>query len=275
MALGWLGPAAKPAIPDLVNALGDNFPFVASSAAHVLSGLGPSTRDALPAIVTHLRVRDSFAAANVAELIVKIAGESPDTVSSLTPMLREPDEIKTRVLRLLPKLGRPAVAASSQIEPLMDSTNVSVRFAAIAALWDLVPARQFELLPKLEEFATSPNQNIRVETGLKLVRMQPLTARAAELLAAVAGTTGNEFRWQAFTRLRDRGREASNAVPILVAHLNAEEPRVAARAAEALGEIARPADNVLDALEKAKKHEQLMIADAATAAIRTIKSKAD
>src|ERR1051325_5445841 len=165
MALGWLGPAAKPAISDLVNALSDNSPFVASSAAHVLSGLGPSTRDALPAIVTHLRVRDSFAAANVAELIVKIAGESPDTVSSLTPMLREPDEIKTRVLRLLPKLGRPAVAASSQIEPLMDSTNVSVRFAAIAALWDLVPARQFELLPKLEEFATSPNQNIRVETG--------------------------------------------------------------------------------------------------------------
>src|ERR1051325_10438248 len=44
MARGSHGPAAQPAISDLVSSLSPGGPFLASSAAHVLSGLAPPTR---------------------------------------------------------------------------------------------------------------------------------------------------------------------------------------------------------------------------------------
>ena len=103
--------------------------------------------------------------------------------------------------------------------------------------------------------------------------MEPLTERSAELLTVTIREASDDFCWSAFVVLSKRGREASNAVPVLIAGLDAANPRVAAKAAEVLGEIATANKETLGALEKAMQHEFLMVRDAAEESLRKIEAK--
>jgi len=275
MALGWLGDAAKPAAPELAKAMSDEWSFSGFEAGRVLAALGPSAREAIPTLIATLRAKNPHVANDAVSVIVSVAHDSPEIIPVLARMLGEQDAVKIRVLQLLPRLGQSATGAERDIQSLVASTNGSVRFAVITALWDIFPRRHLELLPKLEEFARSPDKNMRESAGLKLVGMQPLTERAAELLTVVVRNGGEGFCWSAFTMLGKRGREASNAIPALIEGLNAKEPRVAAKAAAALGEIARPDKETTSALEKARLHDYLMVREAAGEAIQKIQSKPD
>jgi len=61
---------------------------------------------------------------------------------------------------------------------------------------------------------------------------------------------------------------------VLLVGLHAENPRVAAKAAWALGEVAPPSQVTLGALEKARQHEYRMVQEAAEEAIRKIQASA-
>jgi HEAT repeat protein len=283
LALGLLGDFSKPAIADLGKALNDQSGFVASQAAEVLRGFGPVAREALPMAMTALCATNQMIADTAWRVVSSIGRDTPDLPPQLVKMLENDDVVKIRVLRILAALGSIAAPCQSDIERLVTATNVNVRFAAVAALWDIVPARQIELLPRLEEFIACNDEQLRTLTANKVVQVQPMTKEAVELLAIGIHTSnpevvhnGNDiFCWGVLSALAKRGREATNAIPVMVLGLTAANPRVAAKAAEALGNVAGPDKEVLDALKQAQHHEELMVRDAANAAIQKIQSRLD
>ena len=283
LALGLLGDFSKPAITDLGKALNDQSGFVASQAAEVLRGFGPVAREALPMAMTALCATNQMIADTAWRVVSSIGRDTPDLPPQLVKMLENDDVVKIRVLRILAALGSIAAPCQSDIERLVTATNVNVRFAAVAALWDIVPARQIELLPRLEEFIACNDEQLRTLTANKVVQVQPLTKEAVELLVIGIRTSnpevvhnGNDiFCWGVFSALAKRGREVTNAIPVMVVGLTAANPRVAAKAAEALGNVAGPDKEVLNALKQAQHHEELMVRDAANAAIQKIQSRMD
>lgn len=263
-------------------ALNDESELVASQITEVLRTLGPVARDALPMALTALCATNQLVAGNASRVILSLVPYAPDIRPQLVKLLGKEDEVKIRVLRILPALG-PVTSDQSEIEKLMTATNANVRFAAVTALWDIVPSRQIELLPRLEEFVACNDERKRVSAADRVVQMQPLTQRGAELLATfvqnsiavVVRDRNDNFCWGAFSTFAKRGREVTNAIPVMVLGLTAANPRVAAKAAEALGNVAGPDKEVLDALKQAQHHEEFMVRDAANAAIQKIQSRLD
>ncbi|NOS71069.1 MAG: hypothetical protein HOP33_14205 [Verrucomicrobia bacterium] len=273
--LGLLGDSAKPAVADLGRALIDDSQFVASQVADVLRRLGPVAHDALPMALTALCATNQLVGDSAARVISSIARDAPDVRPQLLKLLGKEDEVKVRVLRVLSALGSVTASDQRRIETLLASTNTYVRFAVVMTLWDIVPSRQIELQPRFEEFITGNDKQMRESAADRLVRMQPLTTKGAELIGSVIQDGSDNFCWTAFSTMAKRGREVTNAIPVMVMGLTAANPRVAAKAAEALGNVAGPDKEVLDALKQAQHHEEFMVRDAANAAIQKIQSRLD
>ncbi len=271
--LGLLGDAAKPAVPDLANALGDE--AACFFAAQALGNLGPAARGELPTMLEIVRLPHRHVADTAASAISRVGRGAPEIIPPLVGMLREEDAVKVRVLRILGALGPAVAPAEVPVKELLASTNGNVRFAAVSALWDIVPVQRAELTPRLEEFVRSQIGTTREGAGRMLVRMQPLSPAAAALLAQVARDASDSFCWSAFTSQGRQGRDASNAVPVLVAALSNANPRIAAKAAAVLGDVAGSEEHTLKALDRARRHEYLMVRDAASEAIRKIQPKPD
>jgi HEAT repeat protein len=275
VALGWLEMAALPAAPDIAAALSDESQPVRFSAAQLLKTLGPSAHETLPVLLFALQSTNASIADNVIGVVVSVGQDQPETVRSLVGLLAGPDEVKVRVLETLSRLGKPARAAEPGINSLLASTNSNVKAGAACALWEIVPARHVELFREIEGIAKSNDKKLHLLAGLKLIQMQPLTPQAGELLAMLIREGNDSFGWSAFAALRKRGADASNAVPALIAGLEAENPRVVAKAAEALGDVAGPEQSTLRSLEKAQQHEHLMVRDAAREALTKLQSRVE
>ena len=273
-ALGWLETNALSAAPDLAVALSDEYHFVRFSSAQLLKTFGPSARATLPTLLLSLQSTNAAIADNVIGVVVSVGRDQPEAIRSLAALLGEPDPVKVRVLEVFSRFGKPAEAAEGAISSLLASTNLYVKAGAVGALWEIVPSRQIELFPEMERLA-SQEKNLRLLVGLKMVQMQPLTPQAGELLATLVREGNDSFCWSAFGALGRRGIDASNSVPALFAGLEAENPRVAAKAAEALGNVAAPEPSTLRRLEKAEHHEHLMVRDAAREALAKLQSRVE
>jgi HEAT repeat protein len=274
-ALGYLGADAKAGAPALAETfLSDDY-LVAPTAAQTLRALGPSARAALPKIIAGLRARNAFAADSAVDVAASVGRGAPEAVPLLTQMFAESDAVKIRALQVVANLGAEAASAEKWIDPLLGSPNPQVQYAAVRALWYTVPSRQLSLLPVVDKWAKSQNRSLCEKAAALLIQMRPLTEEAGDSLKLSLRNTSDGFRWVALTDLGHRGREVSNAIPALVETLKAENPRVAAKVATALGEIVGPGRDVLSALGKAEHHEYSMVRDAAAEAVQRLQSKAD
>lgn len=271
-ALDWLGDAALPAAPDLADALFDDFPPVRFAAGQLLRRLGPRAREALPVVIRALQSTNQMVANNAIGVVYSLGRDDTEAPVQLVRLLSDPDEVKVRALQTLSRFGRTAQNAQAAIADLLSSTNSDVKTAATIALWDVAPGRQAELLPAMEQIAGSADKGVQQLVGLKLAQMQPLAPSAGELLAVLVRDGDDGFSWSVFTGLANRGQAASNAVPALVAGLAAGNPRVAAKAAQALGVVGRPDRWIVEALHQAQRHENLMVRDAAEEALRSLHS---
>ncbi|MBI3464751.1 MAG: HEAT repeat domain-containing protein, partial [Planctomycetes bacterium] len=74
VVLGQIGPAAKAAVPALIEALKDPNPYTRWSVVEALGKIGPKARDAMPALRAALRDKNDGVRSSAAESIRRIKG---------------------------------------------------------------------------------------------------------------------------------------------------------------------------------------------------------
>ena len=79
-SLGSMGIVAKPAIPALIEAVGDEIDLVKDEVVFALFRIESETKIAVPATITDLKNPDDKIRANAAEVLGRIGEDSPDTV---------------------------------------------------------------------------------------------------------------------------------------------------------------------------------------------------
>ena len=245
----------------------------------VLGRLGPSAREALPALLEALRTNDirtaddgirQFQSDAVVSALAKLAPVLPEIVPALIKMLRQDDRLKIIVLQILATVGSTATAACDDIGSILSSTNARVRLAAARAQWAVCPSRRLALLPHLYELVASNERRIRESAGLLLADIPPITGEGADGLASIFREGDDSICWSILVQLEREGRMASNAVPAVISALGDDNPRVVAKAAEALGVIGDDNQSVRSTLEKAKQHPSAMVREAAELSLRKI-----
>lgn len=81
-AISSMGPAAKAAVPSLINALDDPEPAVRFPVCVALREIGPEAKDAVPALTKALDDRNEDVAAMARQAIRKITGTDPRPLES-------------------------------------------------------------------------------------------------------------------------------------------------------------------------------------------------
>lgn len=76
-AIGGMGPAAKAAVPALIDALNDPEASVRYPVCVALREIGPVAKDAVPALTKALDDRNDDVASMARKAIIKITGEDP------------------------------------------------------------------------------------------------------------------------------------------------------------------------------------------------------
>jgi HEAT repeat protein len=76
-AIGSMGPAAKAAVPALIEALSDPEPTVRFPACIALKEIGPDAAEAVPALRAALEDRNDDVAAMARKALLRITGEDP------------------------------------------------------------------------------------------------------------------------------------------------------------------------------------------------------
>jgi HEAT repeat protein len=234
-ALASLGAAAKPAVPDLIDALGDDHLPVYVAAGFALAEMG---KDAVPALMQAARSRNTGVRAEAAYLLGRIGPDAIEAVPTLVEAMGGGDpEVREAAVTALGQIfdsspasdpAPPLDLGSSTIPGLL---NLLARTGAGDPSWSLVRSEAAKTLGKI-----GPSSSAAVPALVGYLRDPDPRVRAACAWALGGGflePTPN--RWMMYRTSRSGiGVGAEQAVPGLIEALDDPEATVQWNAAEAL-----------------------------------------
>lgn len=150
-ALGYFGPQA---VPVLVQTLkNDSHAEVRMSVASALGGLGPAAKEALPVLIEASRASESRVRASAAVALGKIGPDAKETVPALTQLLEDVEPgVRLTAVQALADLGPVAKEAVPHLIQALRDTNARMQQAAIRALGNIGPAAK-DAIPQLRKLA--------------------------------------------------------------------------------------------------------------------------
>ncbi len=280
-ALCQVGPAAAPAVPELVAALAEGPLSLTDAVARALAAVGPPAvpplTDALrsdnpavrrgaalslgrlrerantPAAVTALhealRDGDEKVRAAAVEALVAVAPESPETVAALVARLKEPNPA-TRVLATicLDHLGPPARAAIPALLEALEDPDASVRGHAALALKTHCPDKASAVPVLVRALREDSNHYVRGTAAEILGELGRRARPAAPALVAALQDPQGHVRSSAAAALRQVGAGPAVAVPALAALLPHPQEWCRLAAMRALARFGRRARAAIPAL---------------------------
>jgi HEAT repeat protein len=121
-------------VAQLVRMLNDRSPAVQAQGAFGLSRLGPDARDAVPDLIEALK-KDSLVRQNAALALGKIGPDAREAVPALIEVLGDPEWIiRRQAVLALGQIGADARAALPALQKLQKDSSKQVRDAAREAL---------------------------------------------------------------------------------------------------------------------------------------------
>jgi HEAT repeat protein len=276
-ALGQIGPAAKEAVPPLVEASKkDSIRFAATealkkidpgTAAKVLGIIGPDAGEAVPALIAVLGGEDASVRKRAAQFLGFIGPDAGEAAPTLVKLLKD-EEVGATAAEALGKIGVIAVP------PLISEAGKEdshVRVQAIQALGKMGPAAE-QAVPILIAAYESEDVSVRLATGVSLGRLGPSAKEAAPALVQGLEDENGHVRVHAADALRSLGwQDREKLLTVLIEGLQYESAR--ACAVTALGKFGPEAVPML--IETAKDNSEWYgVSQAAVKALNKIDPKA-
>jgi HEAT repeat protein len=290
LALGMMGPDAKPAVPGLAGLLKDREMLVRNVAASALGDIGPGAKEALPALQAALTDESATVRVEAGAALWKIGRRSREAVPVLAAVLQDKNaDVIRRAVVVLGEIGPEAKSAVSALRPLLRSPASLTRVRVADALAKI--ERQPEaVLPVLTEGLRDPEAVVRTEGARALTALGTAARPAAQALRRALTDPEFAVRWWAavallasdgVTRaiendvaavLRDgsersaggtsppvsgvSGSAAAQVIGPLTKALAGRGTRLRQEAARALGDFGADAGSAIPALVKALEDEE-------------------
>ncbi|OCQ94397.1 hypothetical protein BCD67_07035 [Oscillatoriales cyanobacterium USR001] len=253
-AIKKLAQIGEPAIPALIQALGDKNLLVSRSAREVLRNIGPP---AIPALVQALKdsdvqirrraadlllakngsifndwgnwdgdygenyVENSSATKAVPELVLDFDFEIIDpkakgAVAALIPLLKDSDpKVRWIAVDALEEIGSEAKAAVPALIPLLKDSDAKVRGNAVYALGK-IGAEAKAAVPAFIPLLKDSNVGVRRNAVYALGKIGAKAKAAVAELIPLLKDSNVGVRWNAVYALGEIGAEAKAAVPALI-----------------------------------------------------------
>ncbi len=234
--LADLGPQAKAAVPQLIEALKAKEPGVRWRSARALAAIGPAAGEAAAPLAGLLKDADHHVRSHAAYALGKIGPAGKKYVSELAALIVDPD----------PRVRRAAIGALDRIHP--DSPEVIAEIAAalsaaepqvaLAAVHSLAAYGKQALPAAIKVLRKAePKSKARYWACVLLAELGADATDAVEPLTAALKDEDAGIRMQAALALGHIGPGAKAAVPALIAELDDPLTGVGYTAAYALGNI--------------------------------------
>ena len=230
--LGSIGPAAKEAMPLLLDLADDEDPVVRSAVVWAFPAISPDAAKAIEAVLYGTQDQD---------VTVQLAA------------LRGLSAIGNRGLAAVPALTK----------KLLDKNEQVRRFAALA----LGAVGSKEAVPALRRALRDRSSDVRIEAANALLKFDSANRGSWEVLKEELQSQRAWPREQAAFSLGELGLPAEEAVPLLVKLLKDDFVRVRAAAAEALGKIGPAAAVALPDLKLAARDREQIVKQKAILAL--------
>jgi HEAT repeat protein len=270
LALGELGPKAKPAVDGLTRALEDQRPEVRREALVALAHIGPDASSAVPAVMAALADPDGSVRHSAAFALGRIG---PPAAVQAAGVLRRNMQGADDLMRTI------SAWSLARIEPTNQASREQAIPLLIAALKNKNPHVQIAGLRGLADLQLPPAQWV---TALTAIMAEGDPAVVSEALG-ISGSLGEaatpvliealkrpEARWRAAALLARIGAKASSAVPALVGALGDADPEVRREVLFALGSIGPQAAAATAPITKSLEDADVRVGSSAAYALGRI-----
>jgi outer membrane protein assembly factor BamB len=186
-----------PAIPLLVELLGDQRVSIRRNAVDALIDLAPNTEQIQPALRRALRDQDSLVARDAARALGALGKRASPSVRALVKALsHEEPHVRIYAAEALASIGPKAAAATTDLAKTLSDPIPGVRWAAGEALASIGPAAQ-AAVPQLIKALKDEFLYVRICAADALGSIGPKAQTAREALRAAANDPAlrNEAEW--------------------------------------------------------------------------------
>jgi len=221
-ALLRVGPEAAPAVPVLIEALGDADESVRDQAALVLGLIRRGAKEAVPALAKATKDKSPTVRLKALEALGRIGPDAASAVPVLVEAIQGSDpSLRVFAIQAVYGIGPDAEGAiPALIAALRDSDKI-VRLHAAQALANMGPKAK-PAVPALIEAVSDPDSAVRSMATAAFVRMGPAARDAIPALIKAVEGDDAELRRQAAYTLSTFGAGAEPAVPTLIAALKSD-----------------------------------------------------
>jgi hypothetical protein len=243
-----LGPAAKPAVPDLIRFLQTEKRF---SAVDALEAIGPDAAEALPALHSAWTNGNTFFKFRVAETIWSVGRETNAIQNYCQAGLTQTNDKEADIEALimagkLDEASRETLAAVL-VNRLQDTAHPKARTEAVLGLRLLAVATE-SVQNALLQGAKDSDQAVRLQCAVTLWKLWPTNAACASLgtRAILDLAVKEEFRSVPVNfgqRVKNLELDSTTAIPVLKECLNDDDPKIRLQAAKALESINSPSSS--------------------------------
>jgi len=250
-ALCRIGPDANVALPALVKALGDKDRGVRLAAAGALCGMRADAAEAVPALIRSLST-ESMGGGIGRGMYGSIMDIGTAAIPALIEALGDDsDQVRRFAADTLGHFGRIAKDAASALERYAREANQGDLCHPTYALGSMGA----DGVPALTRLLEHPDDKVRRSAAGALRSAGPEAASAAPALGRALSDPSWLLRETACITLGEQGRAAESAGPMLQSLFDDENPRVRAYAAQSFWRVTGRVDVAVAALRRSLEDE--------------------